>query len=592
MRLIVKALAPQAEKVGKGRAYYYHFENDEGKFFVCSCLGHLFETDFKPELTIRWRYPVVVDPHELIFNPRSESKPFINLVKKLSNSISRLIVATDNDREGSFIALECIEQILGWNPQSSRIRRMVFNSLTKRELTSSFRNLVPFDHERALAGKLRAWMDLLWGANLTRALTLAARRYKRVRVLSAGRVQTPVLRLIYERCKEREEFVPRPYWEVWVSFETAKGEELKAVLIDSFPEDPKNPSRIFDEEVATAIMEVVKDIGGGIAHVKSELVEEAPPIPYSISILQKEAQSHFGFSPHYTKKLTQSLYESGLVSYPRSGSEKFDTRPGKHDRRYFESLLKALSPYNVDLSKYVLQTTNFMPRQGRKFDGAHPPIHAVSVPKKALKRDMERLYDLIWKRTLALFAPKCRKESLKVDIYVGSHRFTAKGMTLIDKGWRKVFDYAKVEEVTLPEVKSGEEMRIVNAWTLKSETKPPPPYSPAVVIRIMEKLGIGTPATRDEELRILYKRKYVYGRRVVLISNLGKTVVEALKELIEQVTSPNMTAEMEAALDKIERGQLSVESFVRELKKKVNATMANIKKIEDELGSRLAQALP
>lgn len=597
MHRIAYSIAPsdvKPKRLRLGKASYYELKLDDRLIYVCSCAGHLFESDFKPELRRDWKYPVIADLSEIMYEPRPGVRDFIELVRKLTKDADEIVIATDYDREGSYIGLECLENICNLEPTDRRIKRMLFNALTPKELRKSFENLQPFDVDRAVAGKLRAYLDLLWGANVTRALTLATRKFKPVRLLSAGRVQTPTLKLILDRHIERESFKPRDFWEVHATFATPTGQTLEAVYIDPRPEDGKYPTRIFSETQARSVVEACLKASLIQAEVSVKRIEEKPPIPFSITVLQREAQRLFGFSPSYTKKLAQRLYESGLCSYPRSGSTKFDMRPGKHDRRYFRALLRKLRAYAEEAVAEVIEKTSFVPRQGAVFDMAHPPIHAVDVPnKRKLSSDEQKLYELVFWRTIALFAPNASLEESEIVVRVDGMRFEAKGLRLLDPGWRKYYPFArKLDERLLPPVRSGETLSLKKAFLRKGQTKPPRPYTPADIIRLMEKVGIGTPATRDDELDKLYQRGYILGRKVVRPTPLGSAVVEVLEDLVEELTSPGMTARMEGDLTKVEFGQLSPEEFAQELKEALVQVLTKFKSSEAEIGKRLAQEIP
>jgi DNA topoisomerase-1 len=592
-RRIVKALFSSKYReieFRKGVKIYTAKDDQGNTIYVVSASGHLYNLDFLEEYNKGWRYPVLPPINHYRYVPINEKQHFLDAIKYILTQLNdpEIIVATDLDRRGSYIAMQILESLIKIPLNSSKIKRMEFNSLTEDELREAYKNLKPMDISRAYAGWSQDRLDLLWGANLTRALTWSYRKSggKDKRVISAGRVQTPTLRLVYERIKEIENFKPQKFYIIKAIFQTSKGEQFEATLTIN------NESRIFDKSKAESYANLARNVKWGIADVKTRLEYVKPPTPFSISDLQSESQRLYGFEPTKTKSLAQSLYEKALISYPRSGSTMFDISPGKHDKTYFKKTLTALYPYKPDLVKFVQETTNFLPRQGDKFDGAHPPIHAVkSIHDTHLSHDELKLYELIFRRTLAILSPDAHIKRVSITVNVANLLFKTDGSIILTPGWLKVYPYSKIHEERLPDVTPNEKLLIVNVKIEEDETKPPPHYTQSSLIKTMEKLGLGTPATRDEEVRILLQRGYITGKTKLTITPLGKAVVEALINKVPEITTPEMTANMEKLLDHIENAKLDPTTFYSMTIKEVNKAVEKFKNYEKQIGETLVKSL-
>lgn len=592
-RRIVKALFGSRYKeieFRKGVKIYVANDSYANTVYVISASGHLYNLDFLEEYNKGWRYPVLPPINHYRYVPISNKQPFLDAIKHVLMQLTNpeIIIATDLDRRGSYIAMQILESLTKVPLNSPKIKRMEFNSLTEDELREAYKNLKPMDISRAYAGWSQDRLDLLWGANLTRALTWSYRRSggKDKRVISAGRVQTPTLRLVYERAKEIENFKPQKFYTVKATFQTSKGEQFEATLTIN------NETRIFDKNKAESYANLARSTGWGIADVRTKLEYVKPPTPFSISDLQSESQRLYGFEPTKTKALAQSLYEKALISYPRSGSTMFDVSPGKHDRTYFKKLLSALYSYKPELVKFVQETTNFLPRQGDKFDGAHPPIHAVkSISDVRLNQDELKIYELIFRRTLAILSPDAHVKRISIMINVANLLFKADGSIILTPGWLRVYPYSKIHEEQLPDIKPNEKLRLVNIKIEEGETKPPPHYTQSSLIKTMEKLGLGTPATRDEEVKILLQRGYITGKTKITITPLGKAVIEALINKVPEITTPEMTANMEKLLDNIENAKLDPTTFYSMTIKEVSNALEKFKGYEKQIGELLVKSL-
>lgn len=588
---IAYALFENIKKIQIKNVPVYISSNDFTICYIVPASGHLYDLDFDNMLSEKWEYPILPDINGYRYIPIRSKISYIRAFKEISMLLrddSLIIIATDLDRRGSYIAMQILEAIFGINILSRRLRRMAFNALTKDELIDAYKNLKDMDVHRAYAGWCQDRLDLLWGANLTRALTWAYRHAggKGKVILSAGRVQTPTLRLIYEREKMIEKFKSKIFYIIEAVFEI-NGKTFKGRLFIN------GSDKIEDKKIAESYLERVRNIKNGIAYVKKLKRRIKPPEPYSITSLQKDAQRLFNFKPLTTKAIAQSLYEKGLISYPRSGSTMFETKPGKHDKKYFKKLLIKLKEYNEKAVEYVIKRTNFNPSQGKFFDGAHPPIHAVDIPINIKLSSSERkLYDLIFSRTLAILCPPLIVNVTNVEIKVDNLSFKAEGISLLDAGWLTVYyKYSEFHEKKLPKISTGDIVNITDVNIIERSTRPPPRFTRASLIRTMEKLGLGTPATRDVEVEILIKRKYAEGKSSLRITPLGRAVIETLISEVPEITTPELTVKMEKMLSDVENGKLDPKSFYDKTLKDVKSIIYKFKERELEIGKRLLRAV-
>lgn len=570
---------PQQKKIG--RLTYYTFELDGEEYVVVPAAGHLLELDY-PEG--KWVYPIILPPEELVLREIEGKSQFLRVIERLGKKADRIIIATDLDAEGSSIALE-IMRALGWE-ESKEIYRMEFSSLNAQEIKEAFRNLRPFDYPRANAGFARRVLDLQWGANVSRGLTLSTRKRSWVRVLSSGRVQGPTLSLIVKREREIRNFVPKKYYVVTALMESGKGTfEVKLA-------PPKGEEKVWSKEYAERAAEAIR--GKVIkAKVRSRKVSLAPPPPFDGTSMQVEVSRITGLTPKQiadrSTGIAQQLYEAGLISYIGTESQKYPKNWTKEDFVRMVELIGSYSPLEEDAS-FVLKNMRDRPVEGKKDDPAHPTIHIVGSPEEEFQsRNHRRVYEIIARRNLATLAPDALIRRVNVEIPVEEFKFKASGAALLEEGWLKVYPYAK-KDYSMPPVEDGEEVKCIDVKIEEKETQPPKRYTPVSIIKEMEKLGLGTKNTRVQILDILKERGYIEGKSFKP-TPLGEAVAEVLEEYVPDLTSPELTAKLEEAMAKIERGELDHSSFLSDALLKLEQIMRDFKSKEGLISEKLAKAV-
>ncbi|MEM3691951.1 MAG: DNA topoisomerase I [Candidatus Korarchaeum sp.] len=575
-RRIASILSNDFEKLKKGKITYYKFLLDGEVHYVAPAAGHLLELDYPPG---KWDYPSVIPPEKLVLREIKGKEGYLNLLRKLGRESSRIVVATDLDAEGSSIALE-IMRALKWEGDKE-VLRMEFSSLNANEIRNSFRNLRPFDYSRAQAGWVRRVVDLEWGANVSRGLTLSVRKRGWVNLLSSGRVQGPTLSIITRREREIRGFIPRKYYKVLI--EVDRGFSLELL-------PPKGEEKVWSVDYALRAVETVR---GRVlrAIVRSEERKLRPPPPFDGTSLQVEASTITGLTPKQiadrASGIAQRLYESGLISYIGTESQKY---PKSWRRDEFVEMVKLVASYPPlrEEASFVLANMRSDVVEGKKDDPAHPTVHVVGVPETGLEGKYREVYEIVARRNLATLSPDALVRRVRVDAEISGFTFRASGHSVIDEGWLRVYPYAK-KEVKMPEVSDGDELRVIDVKFEERETQPPKRYSHVSLIREMERLGLGTKNTRIQIIDALRERGYLDAG--FKPTRLGEAVVEVLEEFVPSLTNPELTAKLEKGMNEIELGELDPNRFLEESLGSLSEVMEDFKRNEDLISERLYSAL-
>lgn len=549
-------------KLKQGRIYgipYYYFKDS----VVIGLKGHIIKLDFPKEYS-RW---TDITPKELI-----DVKPIKKLidrkiamaVKNLAKDATRVIIATDYDREGELIGVEILDLL----PKNIEIKRAKFSSITPIEIKKAFENLEEVDYNLAKSAEARQYIDLIWGASLTRFISLASEQLGKD-FLSVGRVQSPTLALIVEREKEIKEFVPKPFWKIKVKFEK-DGKEFFA----------EYPDKIWEENKAKEIYEKLKERNKGIVeNFDKKLKEDLPPHPFDTTTFLKEASS-IGFSAPQAMKIAEELYMNGLISYPRTDNTVYPSLP-------FKNILKKIEKIFPKEVKEVFKMLREKPVRGKKFSKDHPPIHPVDA--REINGAHLKIYELIARRFMATLCKNDVLEIKKAEINVNGIKLVANGIVIKEKNWRKVYP-SKVEEKFLPDLKEKEEINIVEIKKIRGETKPPKRYTQGSLIVEMEKLGLGTKSTRHEIIGKLYQRNYIRGKKIVATPS-AFAVVNALRRGAEIITKPDMTSLLEKEMDRIAEGKKEFEEVVEESKEILKKAFEILEKNEEKIGAEIKEAM-
>ncbi|RJS72010.1 MAG: DNA topoisomerase I [Candidatus Syntrophoarchaeum sp. WYZ-LMO15] len=536
---------------------------------VIGLSGHIVGVDFPPEYS-RWdgvEASSLVDA-EVVTIPLNEK--VIALLKKIAPTADEVTIATDFDREGELIGLEALRIIRDGN-KSVRVNRARYSAITKKEIEDAFSNLVDLDYNLAYSAEARQIIDLIWGASLTRFISLSSNALGS-NFLSVGRVQSPTLALLVDREREIEAFIPRPYWEVHARFEGFEAKHAK--------------NRFMDREEVDKVLEKVRGAKEGII---TSLIQKTkvdhPPIPFNTTEFLRAASS-IGISAANAMRIAESLYVNGFISYPRTDNTVY---PGSLDLREVLSLFSEGLFRNE--AKDLLSKKELKATRGKKETTDHPPIYPVAYAEKSQMRDDEwKIYELVVRRFFATLADPAEWITMSVKIDISGEIFKVNGAKIRKQGWRAFYPYLKSEERILPELEEGDHLEVIEIFVLDKETKPPSRYGQGRLIKKMEELGLGTKSTRHETISKLYSRAYVVGNPMKPTKK-AYAVIDALEKYASMITKPDMTRELEKAMDKIADGKLKKEEVIEESRKILKRIFTDLKKNEGEISTSLREGL-
>lgn len=520
----------------KSRNPVYAFDLNGNEVHCIGLKGHILKVDFPTEYQ-QWQN---VEPRELIHAQIIKiptNKTLIKSFQAEARKADEVIIATDFDREGELIGVDAINKIKEIRPDIP-VKRARFSALTPVEIKRVFASLEDPYYNLASAGEARQDIDLIWGASLTRFISLASTRLGK-RFLSAGRVQSPTLALIVDREKERKKFVSTPFWTLKIN--CLKGEEVFQAI--------HARERFTVEEEAGAAFSRLKKTAL-VKEVKATERSIKPPIPFNTTGLLITAAS-LEFSAARAMSIAENLYMNGYISYPRVDNTVY---PASLDLR---GILEELSagPEFAECCALLLKKDKLTPTRGKKETTDHPPIHPTAVASRGSLGVQEwKLYELVVRRFMATLAREALVLSVRADLDCGPEPFVARGSRVAEEGWYRFYPYGRKKEVNLPPLEVGEELRVEDPPELKQgETQPPARYNQGKLIEKMEELGLGTKSTRHAIIEGMYERGYIFGDPVTP-TETGIAVTEALRKFAGIISSPEMTAKLEKDMDAIADG--------------------------------------
>lgn len=610
-RRIAEILAvgkPKADKVYTTPVY--QFRRDGEDWVSIGLKGHIMEVDFAPTIDAtavralaaahagvmsggadellesepdldlkRWRLQTLPVLARVKVEKVPKEKGIIQSIKNLSKKADKVIIATDFDREGELIGADARDIVRSANADVP-VSRVRFSAITKEEIERAFANEDILSEELAQAGETRQEIDLIWGAVLTRYLTLALQTVTRKPfgdVLSSGRVQTPTLKLICDREKERDAFVPEDYWVVKGTFEKDGVEFVASHAIERFAAE---------EAARAATAAVDGQAEGSVAGAKRTSRQVQPPSPFNTTALMAAAASE-GLSPAQTMRIAESLYMSGYISYPRVDNTVY---PPSLDLR---GILRALSdvPFYREYAQGLLAKGPLTATRGAKEATDHPPIHPTGAadPDK-LDAQEWKLYNLVARRFMATLSQAAVMESTRVDLSVNGERFVAKGDVIVVPGFRAIYPYGLHKDDRLPQMAEGDVVAFLGAVMEAKQTQPPARYSQGKLIQEMEKLGLGTKATRHDIIQTLYDRKYISGDPVEPTFK-GRSVIDALSLYASEITTPEMTVALDGEMDAIANGRSTLPVVVGHSQNALAVVLEELLPRVSEVADRLKDAM-
>lgn len=473
-------------------------------------------------------------PHYEIVPKKAE---VIAEIAAQAQKADEVILASDPDREGEAIAWHIAELLTKEAPRkipTSKIKRITFHEITKEAVEEALQHPRPIDQHLREAQEARRVLDRIVGYDLSGLI------WKKVRYgLSAGRVQSPALRIIVEREREIKAFKPETYWSIAGQFKTPKSETLTLTCA----EEPRDKAEV------DRILSVAKSNPWKVTTVEESEQKRSPKPPFITSTLQQAASSRLGFSPSRTMGIAQKLYESGAITYMRTDS----TNLGK------QALAQIATAITKEYGEQYLSFRTYSAKS-KNAQEAHEAIRPTNFSKRSAGHtdEQKRLYKLIWQRAVAsqMSDAKVMRTKISADVQGATiPDFCATGSRVIFDGWLKADPESRGEETELPKCAEGEGLDLASIDALEKQTTPPPRYTEAGLIKELEKRGIGRPSTYASICKTIEDRGYVEKEgRSLKPTDTGEVVSTFLEENFPTYISDTFTAEMEDKLDGIANG--------------------------------------
>ncbi|MDR0347315.1 MAG: DNA topoisomerase I, partial [Coriobacteriales bacterium] len=514
----------------------------------------------------------------LVFAPLRKmpaEKGIIRSIKNLATKAQSVIIATDFDREGELIGADALSMVREAAPKIPATRAR-YSALTTDEINHAFANQVNLDTNLAQAGESRQWIDLIWGAVLTRYLTIA--KYAGFgNVRPSGRVQTPTLALIVAREEERMAFKPEDYWVIKALFD-AEGEHFECTHATE---------RFKEEGAAQRVMAAVEGQRSGIVRaIEKKERRVSPPTPFNTTSLQAAAAAE-GLSPARVMRIAESLYMDGYISYPRVDNTVY---PASLDLAGTVKMLQGVPAY-APYAQQLLKAGALKATRGKTETTDHPPIYPTGVgdPDK-LRSEEWKLYNLVARRFLATLSGAATVEGTKVTVEVNGEPFIARGDVLTKPGFRAIYPYGLKKDEQLPRLEQGQSVVFEGATLTKKQTEPPSRYSQGRLIQEMEKVGLGTKSTRHSIIERLLEVRYIQNDPVEPTA-LGIAVIKALGRFAPPITTPDMTAQLEEEMSSIAAGESTRDDVVGHSRSLLAGIMDELIPAKEEVGEALSDAV-
>ena len=501
----------------------------------------------------------------------------IKEIKKEAAASSKVLLATDPDREGEAISWH-LAHLLGIDPDAKC--RVMFNEINKQTVQEAIKDPKSIEMGLVDAQQARRVLDRLVGYQISPLL------WKKVSWgLSAGRVQSAALKLICDRENEINDFVPEEYWRIAADFGDGFVAELSKIS--------GRKAHVKNAEEADAIEE---DLGKGeyvVNSVKKGRRSTKPYAPFTTSSLQQDASIKLGFQTSKTMQIAQQLYEGvnlkgigarGLVTYIRTDSVRVSSQA-----------IAAASEYIRDKYGADYVGNNFFQNKNKAMQDAHEAIRPSDVSlepeaiKDSLTPDQYKLYDLIWKRFVASRMAAAEFDTVQVLIKNGKYEFKANGARMIFDGWQKVYKTQNPEgEVNIPKISEGEVLVLEKLIKEQKFTQPPARYTEASLVKEMEEKNIGRPSTYASIISVLVNRKYVKRvKKSLEPTKLGFDVIGILQDYFTDIVDVKFTGEMEDNLDSVEMGEKDwkkvIADFYEGFSKELKNADREVERIEKEV---------
>ncbi len=573
MDLIIVESPTKAKTISKFINSHYRIE---------SCFGHVrdlpkSETGIDIENNFQPKYVIP-----------AKARKTISQLKKDAAKADKIILATDEDREGEAIAWHLTEAL---KINEKKLNRIVFHEITKDAILQALNNPRNIDMKLVNAQQARRILDRLVGYELSPFL------WKKVaRGLSAGRVQSVAVRLIVEREREIENFNVDEYWSIVALLQTADGRQQTAEFeakLNKINNKTIDKLEIKDKKHADKILNELKNAKYIIGNVEQKQTKKNPPKPFTTSTMQQTANRWLGFSAKQTMMLAQRLYENGLITYMRTDSLNLSGKFLQDAQQYLAKNLR---------EKYSLKIPRKLKTKSKGAQEAHEAIRPTEVmqnpesKKSSLDNNQYKLYNLIWQRALACQMPEALIDATVIDIDAitavatrqqercerentgpaSAYQFRATGQILKFDGYLKIYP-EKSKELELPEVEKNEQLDLIKLNPEQHFTKPPARYSDAGLVKELEKHGIGRPSTYAPTIATIEARNYVNRdeNKKLAPTDIAFVVIDLLIAHFPRIVDYQFTAQMENDLDNIAKGKTEWQPVIRDFYNPFHANLTN-----------------
>lgn len=600
---LARALVDVLPKPHKKNEGYIETGNGD---VVTWCIGHLLE-QAEPEaydpIYKKWsieHLPIIPKAWKLVVKPNTKKQ--FSIVKKLIKQADMLVNMGDPDRVGQILVDEVISHSGVSKSKIDATQRCLISDLNPQAVKKALNNLkdnrdfIPL----ATSALARARADWLYGINMTRLCTLKGQQSGYHGVLSIGRVQTPVLGLVVFRDLEIENFVSKPFYEVFVTIKTEKDETYQAKWKPSQACEPymDEDKRVLSKALAQNVISRVEGQSGQVIRVQEDIKNQAPPLPYSLSALQIDASKRFGMSAQVVLDTCQQLYERHkLITYPRSDSRhlpKEHLNDVKAVTHAIKNVASKLQPF-VDDADLTLKSKAW---NDAKVTAHHAIIPTLkSVDGSRLTSYESQIYELIARQYLMQFYPPFRYMEKQIDTQISGGLFIARQKEVVLEGWKALLPvkssiaYSEFSEQKLPQVNENQPVTCVDAKLDEKQTTPPQHFTDATLLSAMtgiaryvsdisikkilrETDGLGTEATRAGIIELLFKRQFLTrSGKSIRATEIGRQLITTLPK---SMVIPDMTAHWESQLEAISQRELKYGAFMAGLIANLDSMQHNV----------------
>lgn len=585
---------------------------------VSWCIGHLLEQcepDVYDERYKKWREEdIPIIPSQWQLAPKKETRKQLTVLRKLVKEADQLVHAGDPDREGQLLVDEVISYLKVSAQKRNAMQRCLISDLNPQAVKTALnklrsnRDFIPLSTS-ALA---RSRADWLYGMNMTRLCTLRGQQSGYQGVLSVGRVQTPLLGLVVHRDLEIEQFVSKPFYEVYVTIETVKGESYRAKWkpSEACSDYMDDEGRVLSKKLAENVADRVKGQAGVVVDVKQAKKKQPAPLPYNLSSLQIDAAKRFGLSAKQVLDICQQLYERHkLITYPRSDCRYLPAEHWGEAPRVISAITKSCNT----LAHAVAGADVSL--KSKAWNDAKVSAHHAIIPTSKV-HDISRLssgeaavYELVARQYLIQFYPPFEFAEKQIDTQVAGGLFIAKQKDTLSEGWKELFP--KRSDASdplpseggltganivgrLPDVTKGDEVQCANASIQDKQTTPPKYFTDATLLAAMTGIaryvtdhsirkvlrdtdGLGTEATRAGIIELLFKRGFLTRvAKDIRATDVGRQLIVSLPEA---VSYPDMTAHWESQLNAISQRELNYAGFIEPMTRGLDNLLRQVKTV-------------